>query len=80
MVLWWLPSQEGQEMMGILWAVIHCGKIELAKPAELPKEAKVLVALLPEDDSRFWADASQKSLAAAWDNAEDDTHAQLVLQ
>ena len=51
-------------MMQTLWAVVHGGKIELAEPAELPEGAKVLVALLPEDESRFWADASQNSLAA----------------
>jgi hypothetical protein len=65
-------------MMQTVWAVIHGGRIELAEPADLPEGAKVLVTLLPEDDSRFWADASQKSLAAVWDNAEDDAYAQLL--
>lgn len=65
-------------MMQTLWAVIHGGKIELAEPADLPEGAKVLVTLLPEDESRFWADASQKSLAAVWNNAEDDAYAQLL--
>ena len=65
-------------MMQTLWAVIHGGKIELAEPADLPEGAKVLVTLLPEDDSSFWADASQKSLTAIWDNAEDDAYAQLL--
>jgi hypothetical protein len=65
-------------MMQTLWAVIHGGKIELTEPAELPEGAKVLVTFLPEDESRFWADASQNSLAAVWDNAEDDAYAQLL--
>jgi hypothetical protein len=65
-------------MMQTLWAVIHGGRIELAEPAELPEGANVLVTLLPENDSRFWVDASQKSLAAIWDNAEDDAYAQLL--
>jgi hypothetical protein len=63
-------------MMQTVLAVIHDGKIELAEPVDLPEGAKVLVTLLPEDESRFWVEASQKSLAAVWDNAEDDAYAQ----
>jgi hypothetical protein len=69
---------ENRKMMQTLWAVIHGGKIELAEPADLPEGARVLVTLLPEDESRFWADASQTSLATVWDNAEDDAYAQLL--
>ena len=65
-------------MMQTLWAVIHDGKIELAEPATLPEGVKVLVTLMPEDESPFWTDASEKSLAAIWDNAEDDAYAQLL--
>jgi hypothetical protein len=65
-------------MMQTLWAVIHDGKIELAEPANLPEGAKVLVTLLSEDENRFWTNASEKSLAAIWDNAEDDAYAQLL--
>jgi hypothetical protein len=65
-------------MMQTVWAVIHDGKIELSEPADLPEGAKVLVTLLPEDEGRFWVEASQKSLAAIWDNAEDDAYAQLL--
>ncbi len=65
-------------MMQTLWAVIHDGKIELSEPANLPEGAKVLVTLLPEEESRFWVEASQESLAAIWDNAEDDAYAKLL--
>jgi hypothetical protein len=65
-------------MMQTLWAVVHGGKIELSEPAELPEGTKVLVTLLPEDEGRFWLEASQKSLAAIWDNPEDDAYAQLL--
>lgn len=65
-------------MMQTLWAAIHGEKIELAEPADLPEGGNVLVTLLPEDDSSLWADASRKSLAAIWDNAEDDAYAQLL--
>ncbi|MFZ1937215.1 MAG: hypothetical protein WCB27_01485 [Thermoguttaceae bacterium] len=62
-------------MMQTLWAVTHGGRIELTEPADLPEGARVPVTLLPEDENRFWMDASQKSLAAVWDNAEDDAYA-----
>ena len=65
-------------MMQTLWAVIHDGKIELSEPANLPEGAKVLVTLLPEEESRFWVEASQESLAAIWDNTEDDAYAKLL--
>jgi hypothetical protein len=50
----------------------------LSEPAHLPEGASVLVTVLPEGDDRFWLRASEKSLAAIWDNAEDDTYAQLL--
>ena len=65
-------------MMQTLWAVIHQGKVELAEPVDLPEGTRLLVTLLPEDESQFWLGASQKSLAAIWDNAEDDAYAQLL--
>jgi len=65
-------------MMQTLRAVIHDGRIELSEPAELPEGANVLVTLLSEDENRFWLAASEKSLAAIWDNAEDDAYAQLL--
>jgi hypothetical protein len=65
-------------MMQTLWAVIHDGRIEISEPADLPEGARVLVTLLPEDEDRFWLGASEKSLAAIWDNAEDDAYAQLL--
>ena len=65
-------------MLQTLWAVVHDGKIELAEPATLPEGASVLVTLFPEKDSSFWMEASQQSLAAIWDNAEDDVYAELL--
>ena len=65
-------------MMQTLWAVVHEGKIELTETADLAEGMKVLVTLLPEDESRFWTEASERSLAAVWDNAEDDAYAQLL--
>jgi len=65
-------------MMQTLWAVVHDGRIEPSEPVELPEGARVLVTLLPEDESRFWLEASEKSLSAIWDNAEDDAYAKLL--
>ncbi len=65
-------------MMQTLWAVVHDGKIELAEPAALPEGSRVLVTLVPDDDGRFWMGAGETSLAAIWDNAEDDAYAQLL--
>jgi hypothetical protein len=43
----------------------------------LPDGTKVLVTPL-SDESQFWLDASQISLEAIWDNAEDDVYGQLL--
>lgn len=65
-------------MLKTLWATVRQGKIELLESAELPEGTKVLVTLLPDDENEFWLQASQKSLDAVWDNAEDDIYAQLL--
>jgi hypothetical protein len=46
--------------------------------AELPEGVRVLVTVLPEDEAELWLQASQASLDAVWDNAEDDVYAQLL--
>ncbi len=61
-----------------LWATIRQGKIELLESMDLPEGTKVLVTLLPDDEAGFWQQASQASLAAVWDNTEDDVYAQLL--
>jgi hypothetical protein len=65
-------------MMQTLWAIVHDGKIELSEAVDLPEGNRVLVTLMPDQDSRFWLEASQRSLATVWDNAEDDAYAQLL--
>ncbi len=65
-------------MMQTLWAVVHDGRIELAEPADLPEGSRVLVTVVPDDENRFWLDAGATSLAAIWDNAQDDAYAQLL--
>jgi hypothetical protein len=65
-------------MLKTLWATVRQGKIELLEAVELPENARVLVTLLPDDETEFWLQASQTSLDAVWDNAEDDVYAQLL--
>jgi len=65
-------------MIKTLWATVRQGKIELLDSAELPEGIKVLVTLLPDDETEFWLQASQRSLNTVWDNAEDDVYAQLL--
>ncbi|MEC4803661.1 MAG: hypothetical protein SAJ12_22910 [Jaaginema sp. PMC 1079.18] len=38
----------------------------------------MLVTVLPDDEAEFWLQASEVSLNAVWDNAEDDVYAQLL--
>jgi hypothetical protein len=65
-------------MLKTLWATIRKGKIELLESTELLEGTRVLVTLLPDDDSEFWSEASQMSLDAVWNNSEDDVYAQLL--
>lgn len=65
-------------MLKTLWATVRQGKIELLESAELPEGTRVLVTLLPDDETEFWLQASQTSLDAVWDNTDDDVYAQLL--
>ncbi|MEG4282321.1 hypothetical protein QUB68_04270 [Microcoleus sp. A006_D1] len=65
-------------MLKTLWATVRQGKIELLELSELPEGAKVLVTVLPDEESEFWLQASQTSLDRVWDNTEDDVYAQLL--
>ena len=65
-------------MLHSMWAVVHDGKVELTEPAQLPEGARVLITILPAEEDTFWQQASQASLAAVWDNTEDDVYAQLI--
>lgn len=65
-------------MLKTLWATVREGKIELLESEELPEGTRVLVTLLPDDETEFWLQASQTSLSSVWDNAEDDVYAELL--
>ena len=61
-----------------LWATVRQGKIELLEGTELPEGTRVLVTLLPDDETEFWLQGSQTSLDAVWNNVEDDVYAELL--
>ena len=65
-------------MLKTVWATVLQCKIDLLEPEELPKGTRVLVTLLPDDESEFWLQTSQVSLDTIWDNTEDDVYAQLL--
>ncbi|MEH1971121.1 hypothetical protein [Nostoc sp.] len=66
------------DMLKTLWATVREGKIELLESEELPEGTRVLVTLLPDDETEFWLQSSQTSLSSVWDNAEDDVYAELL--
>jgi hypothetical protein len=65
-------------MLRTLWATVRQGKIERLESVELPEGVRVLVTVLHDNKTEFWLQASQTSLNAVWDNAEDDVYAQLL--
>ncbi|HYX13498.1 MAG TPA: hypothetical protein VE944_03855 [Nostoc sp.] len=66
------------DMLKTLWATVREGKIELLESEELPEGTRVLVTLLPDDETEFWLQTSQTSLSSIWDNTEDDVYAELL--
>jgi hypothetical protein len=65
-------------MFNTVWAVVHEGKIELLEHLDLPEGSRVLVTLPADEDSSFWTQTSQTSLATVWDNPEDEVYAHLL--
>lgn len=65
-------------MLQTLWASVQGGQIQLSEHVVLPEGTRLLVTVLPEDEDGFWLGASRSSLAAVWDNVEDDAYAQLL--
>jgi hypothetical protein len=63
-------------MSKTVWATFSQGKVELLEQIAIPDGTKILVTVLHDDEKEFWLKASQTSLAAVWDNDEDDIYAQ----
>ena len=64
-------------MLNTVRAVVQEGSIRLLEEIELPDGTQVLVTPLI-DAPNFWLQASEPSLAAVWENEEDDTYAKLL--
>jgi predicted DNA-binding antitoxin AbrB/MazE fold protein len=57
-------------------AIVHNGTIEPLDPVSVPDGTEVLVTIVTNGD--FWSEASESSLAAIWNNPEDDIYADLL--
>jgi predicted DNA-binding antitoxin AbrB/MazE fold protein len=58
-------------------AVVNQGRIEPLERLDLPDGTEVLVTVYSNGND-FWVNASESSLKAIWDNAEDDVYAKLL--
>jgi hypothetical protein len=56
---------------------LSSGGVSIEK-TKLPEGTRVLVTLLPEDETEFWLQASKVTLDSVWDNTEDDVYAQIL--
>jgi hypothetical protein len=62
-------------MLKTVCAVVREGKIELLENLLLSEGARGLVTVMPdEDEQQFWMDASERSLAAVWENTVGFLH------
>ena len=64
-------------MLNSALAIVKNGKIETLEHIELAEGKKVLITMLPDDDT-FWQEASEETLKQIWDNKEDDVYARLL--
>ena len=65
-------------MLKTLYATVRHGIIEISEQVELPEGTRVLVTVLPDNETSFWSYASQDSLKRVWANLEDDIYAKLL--
>ena len=63
-------------MLKTVWAKSRHGTIEFLEPMEISDGSRILVTVLPEEDTEFWQNASQSALDQVWDNHEDDIYAE----
>jgi hypothetical protein len=62
-----------------VWGIAEQGKIQLLDGVTIPDGVKVLATIVePDEERKFWAAVSSHSLAAIWDNPEDDVCAELL--
>lgn len=65
-------------MLTTVQAIVEDDQIKLLEAVPLRPGQRLLITFLTDLHSQFWADASQDSLDAIWDNEEDDIYAQLL--
>jgi hypothetical protein len=59
-------------MLKTLWAEVKQGKIELLELADLPEGTRVLVTLLPTQETDQWLNPQGAVSDDIWDNIEDN--------
>lgn len=64
-------------MLSTALGIVKEGRIETLERVPLPEGKRVLVTILPDDDT-FWQEASGESLKEIWDNSEDDVYVGLL--
>lgn len=64
-------------MLNTVRAVVKEGRIELLEKLDLPEGMPLLVTSLV-DEPDIWLRVSEPSLAAVWENEEDDVYAELL--
>jgi hypothetical protein len=65
-------------MLKTLWAEVKQGKIELLELADLPEGTKVLVTLLPSQETDQWLLAQNHLRDEIWDNIEDNVQVPIL--
>ena len=64
-------------MLSTALGIVKEGRVETLERVPLPEGKRVLVTILPDDDT-FWQEASGESLKEIWDNSEDDVYVGLL--
>jgi hypothetical protein len=59
-------------MLRTLWAEVKQGKIELLELADLPEGTRVLVTVLPSQETDRWLKSKANASGDIWDNIEDN--------
>ena len=59
-------------------AVVREGQIVPLENIQLPENARVLVTILPDEETEFWEFAGEMALKTAWNNEADEVYAVLM--
>lgn len=65
-------------MLTTVRAIVREGKIQLLESVNLPEGSELLVTIISEDESIFWANASLSSLQQIWDHPDEDVYGELL--